>query len=329
MARRQEEAENHWPGFVDALSTIVMVVTFLLIILGVVIFIIAQQIKASVGDSEQKTETTQKYFKPTSAESTEPSQQTEAVKALAEAAKASAEEAKAKAEQAKAESEQAKAESEEAKAESEQAKAESEQAKAEAEQAKSEAAQAEAEAQAESAKAAQAETQLQAQKIEAQKLESKAKITLAEELRQDRETEQEINGQKVISQKVDESKQITIASEEVAHNFKANIVQNADAILTLIFDEKSVTIDESSQTEIETFLVEENIVKQQGRVEIRAYVDLNQTSMGEARRKAFYRAMAARNILLGAEIEAKQISIKVVEIDDKKLNGILKIYIKP
>jgi len=44
MARRAEEEENHWPGFVDALSTIVMVVTFLLIILGIVIFVISLQI---------------------------------------------------------------------------------------------------------------------------------------------------------------------------------------------------------------------------------------------------------------------------------------------
>lgn len=44
MARRAEEEENHWPGFVDALSTIVMVVTFLLIILVVVIVVLSQQV---------------------------------------------------------------------------------------------------------------------------------------------------------------------------------------------------------------------------------------------------------------------------------------------
>lgn len=38
MKTTDEEA-NHWPGFVDALSTIVMVVTFLLIILAVAIFV--------------------------------------------------------------------------------------------------------------------------------------------------------------------------------------------------------------------------------------------------------------------------------------------------
>lgn len=324
MAHRQEEAENHWPGFVDALSTIVMVVTFLLIILGVVIFIIAQQIKASVGNSSQKSEATEQYFKPAIPENTQQSQEAnqnpETIKAMIEQAKA----AQAEAEAAQAESEAAQAEAEAAQAESQAAQAEAEAAQAEAE-----AAQAEAEAEQAEAQAAQAAAQLESQKIAAQRLANKAKITLAEELRQERETELEVNGQKVISQQIDESLQITIASEDTPPDIKANIVQSADAILTLIFDKKSVTIDENSKIEIEQFLSHENIIDHPGQIEIRSYVNLNQTSMGEARRKAFYRAMAARNILLATQVEPNQISLKVVEIDDEKLSGILKIYIKP
>jgi len=48
MARRHEEEENYWPGFVDALSTIVMVVTLLMIILVIVIFVITQMIEKTV-----------------------------------------------------------------------------------------------------------------------------------------------------------------------------------------------------------------------------------------------------------------------------------------
>lgn len=352
MAHRQEEAENHWPGFVDALSTIVMVVTFLLIILGVVIFIIAQQIKTSVGNSSQKSEMSEQYFKPAIPENIEQSQEAsqnpETIKAMIEQAKATAAQAKAaqaeseaaraEAEAAQAESEAAQAESQAAQAESEAAQAESEvteaeveaaQAESEAAQAESEAAQAESEAAQAEAEAAQAAAQLESQKIAAQQLADQAKITLAEELRQDRETELEINGQKVISQQVDESQQITIASEDTPQDLKANIVRSADAILTLIFDQKSVTIDENSKLEIEKFLDQENIIDQPGQIEIRSYVNLNQASMGEARRKAFYRAMAARNILLNTQIKPKQISLKVIEIDDEKLSGIVKIYIKP
>jgi outer membrane protein OmpA-like peptidoglycan-associated protein len=39
---------NHWPGFVDALTTIIMVVTFLLIILGATVFILSKKIVEQV-----------------------------------------------------------------------------------------------------------------------------------------------------------------------------------------------------------------------------------------------------------------------------------------
>lgn len=44
MAKAEQAEENHWPGFVDALSTIVMVVTFLLIILAIAIFVLSLKI---------------------------------------------------------------------------------------------------------------------------------------------------------------------------------------------------------------------------------------------------------------------------------------------
>ncbi|WP_375451375.1 hypothetical protein [uncultured Devosia sp.] len=56
MARLVEEEENYWPGFVDALSTIVMVVTFLLIILGVVIFAISTQVSKALSEGTMISE---------------------------------------------------------------------------------------------------------------------------------------------------------------------------------------------------------------------------------------------------------------------------------
>lgn len=59
MARRAEQEENHWPGFVDALSTIVMVVTFLLIILVVVIVVLSQQVNPEDEVEQASTTVTQ------------------------------------------------------------------------------------------------------------------------------------------------------------------------------------------------------------------------------------------------------------------------------
>ncbi len=52
MARRHEEEENYWPGFVDALSTIVMVVVLLMIIVVIVIFSMAQMTSKTKQDIE-------------------------------------------------------------------------------------------------------------------------------------------------------------------------------------------------------------------------------------------------------------------------------------
>lgn len=54
MARKAAaQEENHWPGFVDVLSTMVMVVTFLLIILGIVIFVLAQNVAKKLVENAQ------------------------------------------------------------------------------------------------------------------------------------------------------------------------------------------------------------------------------------------------------------------------------------
>src|SRR6476660_2820939 len=45
MAAASGEAEeNYWPGYVDALTTMTMVLTFILMVLGIVIFILSQEL---------------------------------------------------------------------------------------------------------------------------------------------------------------------------------------------------------------------------------------------------------------------------------------------
>jgi len=63
MAAAEEQEENHWPGFVDALSTIVMVVTFLLIILAVAIFALSLNVAKVATASTVPAETTNLDFK--------------------------------------------------------------------------------------------------------------------------------------------------------------------------------------------------------------------------------------------------------------------------
>ena len=45
MAHAQDEAnENHWPGYVDALTTMLMVMTFVMMILGIAVFAMSQNV---------------------------------------------------------------------------------------------------------------------------------------------------------------------------------------------------------------------------------------------------------------------------------------------
>lgn len=62
MARRQVEQEDPWAGFVDVLSNVVMVVTFLVIILGIAMFAMAQQLGQKIAEDILKAEQTRKQL---------------------------------------------------------------------------------------------------------------------------------------------------------------------------------------------------------------------------------------------------------------------------
>lgn len=70
MSAEAEQEENHWPGFVDALSTIVMVVTFLLIILAIAIFAMSLNIaKVALETPPEELSTNLDYSKSVAVES--------------------------------------------------------------------------------------------------------------------------------------------------------------------------------------------------------------------------------------------------------------------
>src|ERR1700712_4082735 len=42
-----DEDENYWPGYVDALTTMTMVLTFIMMVLGVMVFVLSQDAVSS------------------------------------------------------------------------------------------------------------------------------------------------------------------------------------------------------------------------------------------------------------------------------------------
>jgi hypothetical protein len=48
MAANTDDQENHWPGYVDALTTMTMVLTFIMMVLGISIFTLSQNVSRGV-----------------------------------------------------------------------------------------------------------------------------------------------------------------------------------------------------------------------------------------------------------------------------------------
>ncbi|HHS81911.1 MAG TPA: hypothetical protein ENJ68_00185, partial [Devosia sp.] len=319
MARRPEEEENHWPGFVDALSTIVMVVTFLLIILVVVIVVISFQINPETS--------------------------------------AAASEAQAQAQQAEAEAQQSQARAEANAQALAQAEAQMEaQAQSEAEalaqaqarlQAVAEAqARAQAEAQAQAQAKAQAEAQLEQtrQSLEVasvqiaalqQQLESVSQI--ADQQTQVIEATQqqiELKNQTIreLAQKVQAAPvsdlgdtaevqaptpvneiEITVprVDAQVVPDQLRSDVETASAVMTVKFEANALEMNQESRDEAQAFLTENGAVDGSNRIEAIAYYDGNTLSISQAKRTAYFRLLAVRNTLIDSGIDGQRIVINV------------------
>jgi hypothetical protein len=51
MASNTDDNENHWPGYVDALTTMTMVLTFVMMVLGIAIFTLSQNVSRGFLDA--------------------------------------------------------------------------------------------------------------------------------------------------------------------------------------------------------------------------------------------------------------------------------------
>ena len=240
MAKREAEVENHWPGFVDVLSTIVMVVTFLLIILGIVIFVISKNISTELAKAAQEVETAQKAL----AEA-----QTEAHEKKAEESNASS-----------------------------------------------------------SKSAAVFRAQMSQELTQNDEIDSEDKLTV-----RTRETKN--------------TKQIVISTTEKETDKRKLKVTSSKAALSLLF-KGGVKISKEATGEIQTYLKSNAEFEKTGKYEIRAFFNTSTGSISEAKRLAYYRALATRNQLLTLGVKAAKIAIKVAASGRGEDAGKVNIYLK-
>ncbi len=341
MARKAQAEENYWPGFVDALSTIVMVITFLLILLSIVIFVLSQNTaKRAIDDAQAKSGAGQVKVETKSTAEAQARRKSEAQKkttAKAQKKVQSAQKSQSKS-QSKAQS-MAKAQS---KAQS-QAKAQSKAQSMAKAQSK---AQSQAKAQSKAQSQAKAQSKSQSQAKASRQSSQKSEMRVAQEKEETnttagqfkpREGKRLTQAEKVESKDklevrsraaVDE-KRIVIAPEEKPKEKEKIKVVTSKSLLTLEFPPSNVKIDEASVKAVQSYLSSSADIKAEGKIEIRSFANSTVGSISEARRLAYYRAMATRNQLLKGGVDPKRISIRIRETTVKEEQDLVKVYLKP
>lgn len=229
MVRRHEEEENYWPGFVDALSTIVMVVTLLMIILVIVIFVITQMIDKST--------------------------------IQADVAKAPV----------------------------------------------------------------PIVTPLENEQNVGVVVPNKS-----EEVKQTLELETN-NTLKIQSRIVIDEKKITVASEEKAEldpKEKKITVNSAQSILSVLFEGNGVELNEEASLKITDFLTQNAAELEGQKITIWSFYDPNSSALSQAKRKAYFRLLSVRNILITNGLLGNNLTVNVRPAQNKEDNKQVRVFVK-
>ncbi len=254
MAGASAEGEvNHWPGFVDALTTIIMVVTFLLIILGATVFILSKKIVEQV--RAEKIEAASKYS---------PSSE---VKTLTKQLN---------------------------------------------------------EARAEIAALKRSISPLQSP----QDAEDGTSIADTDDfLRQDERVQGDAR-LSIRTRATDNTKKMRVASEEAPDAQSGSDVRAAELLLDIDFAPKALDYTPEASAEIKLFLDARPTLLKSAKFEIWSFAP-GTTSVSEAQRVAYYRALKMRNILIEKGVSASRISAQV-RVDDQVNRGhTVKVVLKP
>lgn len=271
MARKPEEEANHWPGFVDALSTIVMVITFLLILLGLTLFIMMQKIQTDADVALNTQVETDGKNGDQVVENQDPLNISEGAP-KAEDSAAQVADLKDQLDQAQQELEKLK--------------------------------------------------QAAKQKSGTPKAPEGVSIASLEAdlLQQDQvETEDKLT---ILTRKVDEKVKIAIATDEQAQTNGNAKVTSAAIALELSYERDTTKLDEATTQKVGDFFTEKAAEVGDGVYEIRSIASSKVGSISEARRKAYFRALVVRNILLKRGVPTDRILTRVAmpqpgEDDDK------------
>jgi parvulin-like peptidyl-prolyl isomerase len=332
MARRVEEEESYWPGFVDALSTIVMVVTFLLIILGVAIFAISTQVSKVVIDNEAATATAKAKIAESQEQLREQRQQAQAALQTGAKAREAAEQATAQLEAIKqsdrTETNRLAAQLAEQQTESQRMAFELQVAsQAMTEQAKQLAAQQQATQELQQrAQQAQNEAEQVATELEQTRAALESKEQEVTQLSETVATLNEATAAQVLQEQAVEAdnvmrisstavtidpKEIEVAPTEIDERAGEVEVTSAHEVLTVRFQAGAIDLNKDAAAEAEAFVQLNRDTLGQHIISLWSFYDGTSLSVTQAKRTAYFRLLAVRNVLLDAGFDAASIDISV------------------
>lgn len=270
------EEENYWPGFVDALTTMVMVLTFIMMILGVVVFAMSQNISKQLVQQIAEAANVQAKVGGTAEEVKE--QIIAAIKA-SRAAKVDQDEAKAKTQEAMRVESQAMTAP-----------------------ATNPSARTILPAPPQAAEERDAKKSAGGSPREDPKTGEKDDHKVApppSPIQQDpgkSEPDRRIESTKV---------------NDVATNSSGVSISDAGSILTVAFQKRVVQLDEPAMDDLKKLVASSTAFRSANRLEVKGYADVSVLGVTEARRIAYYRTMLIRKQLVAVGFDPNKITVRI------------------
>lgn len=309
MASKHHQ-EDPWAGFVDVLSNMLVVVVFLVIILGLAIFALSQQItKQAVEQALEQHQQDKQQKEPKPEPPKESAESADATTKPAEPAP----DAEKPVETAKAEG---------AAAETPATAAPPKEGKEAADKGPQDAGTG-----GPAAQAAQEDVTSQAESAEQSKGSAgDRQAGYAQRVRASDEIEGNSN-LTVRSANVDSEQKLEVASEEIKPTYGKIEVTSSDAFLKLSFAKGNFRIDETTSGKLKEYLGTSPVAKSDT-IEIRAIAQSTVGSISEARRIAYYRAMEMRSQLIQAGFDSTKIMVKVRESASPEDADVVQVFKK-
>lgn len=133
------------------------------------------------------------------------------------------------------------------------------------------------------------------------------------QLRPDRPAEN--IGTRVLAQPIEGDEKVIDAGKSIAFSAPASLIQTnrAPSLITLKFQPRATAVDDLAAAEMRDFVTARGLGENGASFEIRGLARLDTGAATDARRVAYYRAMAVRSRLIAMGVKPERIALQVLD----------------